>query len=114
MSTQYSTLPSLLMIIIVCGGGVLVLVELLFFLPASTGKLEQVFSTLHTVKVDKCLRLTGQSLDDVLLLKSDKIPLAGSFPDPSIDLWRSAKARRPSQKERKEYKPHSSACPSTS
>ncbi len=92
---------------------VLVLDELLFSLPASNGKLERVFSILGTVKVDKRSRLTNESLDDLLLLKSDKIPLASFNADPSIDLWWSAKARRPSQKGRKEYKPRSSDCPST-
>ena len=80
---------------------VLVLAELLFSLPASNGKLERVFSTLGTIKVDKRSCLKNQSLDDLLLLKSDKIPLASFIPDQSIDLWWSAKARRPSQKERK-------------
>ena len=93
---------------------VLVLAELLFSLPASNGKLERVFSTLSAVKVNKRSRLTNQSLDDLLLLKSDKIPLADFRPDPSIDLWWSAKARRTSQKERKGYKPRSSDRPSTS
>jgi len=93
---------------------VLVLAELLFSLPASNGKLERVFSVLGTVKVDKRSRLTNESLDDLLLLKSDKVPLTSFNADPSIDLWWSAKARRPSQKERKEYRPRRSDCPSTS
>ena len=93
---------------------VLVLAELLFSLPASNGKLEQVFSILGTVKVDKCSRLTNESLDDLLLLKSGSTPLASFNADPSINLWWSAKARRPSQKERKEYRPYSSNRPSTS
>ena len=93
---------------------VLVLAELLFSLPASNGKLERVFSTLGTIKVDKRSRLKNQSLDDLLLLKSDKIQLADFLPDPSIDLWWSAKARRPSRKERKEYRPRSSDRLSTS
>ena len=93
---------------------VLVLAELFFSLPASNEKLERVFSTLGTVKVDKRSRLTNQSLDDLLLLKSDKIQLSDFLPDPSIDLWWSAKARRPSWKERKEYRPRSSDRLSTS
>ena len=73
-----------------------------------------MFSTLGTIKVDKRSRLKNQSLDDLLLLKSDKIPLASFNPDQSIDLWWSAKARRPSQKERKEYRQRSCDCLSTS
>ena len=72
------------------------LTELLFSLPASNGKLEQVFSLLGTVKVNKRL----WSLDDLILSKSDKIPLASFNADPSIDLWWSAKARRPTHKKR--------------
>ena len=43
-----------------------------------------------------------------------KVPLASFNADPSVDLWWSAKARRPSQKERKGYKPRSSDRPLTS
>lgn len=93
---------------------VLVLAELLFSLPASNGKLERVFSILGTIKVDKRSLLTNESLDDLLLLNCDKIPLVRFDPNPSIDLWWSAKARRPSQKARKQYKPRCSEQPSTS
>ncbi len=37
-------------------------------------------------------------------MKCDETPLANFDPDPSIDLWWSAKARRHSQKKRKQYK----------
>lgn len=47
-------------------------------------------------------------------MKSGSTPLATFNADPSIDLWWSAKARRPSQTERKEYRPRSSNRPSTS
>ena len=83
---------------------VLVLAELLFSLPASNGKLERVFSIAGTIKVDKRSLLTNESLNDLLLLNSDKIPLALFDPNPSIDLWWSAKSQRPSQKPRKQYK----------
>ena len=93
---------------------ILVLVELLFSLPASNGKLERVFSVLGTIKVDKRARLTNESLDDLLLLKCDKTPLSSFNADPSIDLWLSAKGRRPSQKSRKDYRPRRSDHSSTS
>ena len=83
---------------------VLVLAELLFSLPASNGKLEWVFSTLGTIKVDKRSRLSNQALDDMLLIKNNDIPLVKFSPDPCIDLWWQAKVRRPSQKKRKDYK----------
>ena len=54
-----------------------------------------VFSILGIVKVDKCSRLTNESLDDLLVLKSGSTPLAAFNANPSIDLWWSAKARRP-------------------
>ena len=92
----------------------LILAELLFSLPASNGKLERVLSTLATIKVDKRSRFNNESLDDLLLLNSTRIPIASFDPDPSIDLWWSAKARRPSQKERKEYRPRSSDLPGPS
>ena len=69
-----------------------------------TSKLERVFSTLATIKVDRCSSLKNQSLDDLLLLNSEKIPLANFDPNPRIDLWWSAKTRRPSQNARKQYK----------
>ena len=81
---------------------ILILAELLFSIPASNEKLERVFSILGTIKIDKRSRLTNESLDDLLLLKSSSIPLASFNVDPSIGLWWSAKARKPSQKGRKE------------
>lgn len=90
---------------------ILVLTELLFSLHASNGKLERVFSLLGTIKVDKRSQLTNVSLDDLLLLKSNKILLSSFNADPSIDLWLATKGRRPSQKKRKEYRPRRSDAP---
>ena len=77
------------------------LAELLFSLPASNGKLDRIFYLLGTIMLEKTLRLTNESLDDRLLLKSDKMPLSNLNPNPSIDLWPSAKSRISSQKKRK-------------
>ena len=93
---------------------ILIWAELLFSLPVSNGKLERVFSVLGTIKIDKRSLLTNESLDDLVLLNSDKIPIDTFDPNPAIDLWWSAKARRPSQKTRKQYKARSSDGPSTS
>ena len=93
---------------------ILVLAELLFSLPGSNGKLERIFSLLGTIKVEKRSCLTNESLDDLQLLKSDKTPLSNFNPDPSIDLWLSAKSRRQSQKKRKEYRQRRSDGPSSS
>ena len=70
---------------------IVILAGLIFSLPASNGKLERVFSTLHTIKVDKHSCLTNDSLDDLLLLKSSGIPLASFNAGPSIDVWWSDK-----------------------
>ena len=93
---------------------VLTLAKLLLSLPASNGKLERTFSLLNVIKVKKRTRLTNQSLDNLLLLLSNKISLKDFNPDPSIDLWWSAKRRRLVQKERKQYKPRDTDQPSTS
>lgn len=93
---------------------ILVLAEFLFSLPASNGKLERVFSLVKVIKVDKHSRLSNQTLDDLLLLNCDKIPLDKFDPKPGIDCWWSAKTRRPSQKSRKQYKPRRNDEPSTS
>ena len=87
----------------------LALAKLLFSLPASNGKLEQIFSLLKIIKVNKHSLLSNEALDDLLLLNSDKTPLEKFDPNPAIDLWLSSKPRRLSQKARKPYKPRSSA-----
>ena len=69
----------------------LILAKLLLSLPASNGKLERTFSLVSTVKNDKRSRLTNQSLDDLLLLLSNKTQLQNFHPDESIDCWWSAK-----------------------
>lgn len=76
---------------------VLKLVELLFSLPVSNGKLERVFSRASAIKVEKRSRLSNRSLDDLLLLNTPAVPLSSFNPDPSINLWWSDKTRRPSQ-----------------
>ena len=95
-------------------GNVLILAELLFSLPVSNGKVERVFSLLGTIKVDKRSRLSNESLDDLMLLNSNKIALDEFDPNPAIDLWWSTKMRRPSQKTRKQYKARKSDSQSTS
>jgi hypothetical protein len=88
---------------------ILQLVQLLFTLPASNGKLERVFSMLKLIKVDKRSSLGNQMLDDLLVLNSDRVSLKNFDPDHSISLWWNDKARRPNQKTREE----NAACSST-
>ena len=80
------------------------LAEILFSLPVSNGKVERVFSTASTIKVDKRSRMSSRSLDDLLLLNTPKLPISSFNPDPSIDLWWSSKTRRPSQKAKQSEK----------
>ena len=83
---------------------VLILVELLFSLPASKGKLERVFSQMNVIKTNKRSSLTNESLDDLLLLTTDGAPLKDFCSDAAIDLWWRDKLRRPNQRKRKKYK----------
>ena len=82
----------------------LLLVELLFSLPASNGTVERVFSMSNVIKTDKRSLLSEESFDDLLLLNSSKIPLTSFVADQAIDLWWSDKTRRPNQNPRKKYK----------
>ena len=76
---------------------VLMLTQLLFSLPASNGKLERVFSTVNLIKVNKRSSLSNESLDDLLVLNSERVPIQDFKPDPGINLWWESKTRRPAQ-----------------
>ena len=84
----------------------LTLIQLLFSLPASNGKLERAFSEVNVIKTSKRNLLTNESLDDLLLLSIEGPPLQDFSPDPAIDLWWKEKTtcRRPHQNPRKQYK----------
>jgi len=62
------------------------LIELLFSLPASNGKLERIFSQLKTIKTEKRSLVNNEQLDDLLSLNADAIPLENFDANPSIDL----------------------------
>ena len=51
---------------------ILTLAELLFSLPASNGKLERCFSTLKLIKADRRCSLSNNTLDDLLILNTDR------------------------------------------
>ena len=82
---------------------ILALVQLLFTLPVSNGKLERVFSTLKVIKVDKRSSLSNEVLDDLLMLNTDPCSLKDFNPDKSIHRWWEDKVRRPNQQPRKDY-----------
>ena len=69
----------------------------------SNGKLERVFSTLKVLKVDKRSLLGNDTLDDLLVLNTDHIPLKEFDQDRSIRLWWTSKKRRVNQGPKKEY-----------
>ena len=76
---------------------VLILVQLLFSLPASNGKLEHIFSQMNVIKTNKRSLLCNKSLDDLLLLSIEGPPLKDFCPDTVIDLWWKEKLYRPHQ-----------------
>ena len=89
------------------------LTQLLFSLPASNGKLERVFSTVNLIKVNKRSSLSNESLDDLLVLNSERVPIQDFNPDPGINPWWESKTRRPAQKPRKRYEKRHSLHSST-
>ena len=83
---------------------VLGLVTLLLSLPASNGKLERAFSQMNIIKTSKRSLMSNDSLDHLLLLTLNEVPLNRFSPDTAIDLWWRDKQRRPNQQKRKKYK----------
>jgi len=83
---------------------VLGLVTLLLSIPASNGKLERAFSQMNIIKTSKRSLMSNDSLDDLLLLTLNEVPLNRFSPDTAIDLWWKDKQRRPNQQKRKKYK----------
>ena len=81
----------------------LVLIELLFSLPSSNGKLERAFSLMKVIKTDKRSVLSNESLDDLLMVSISGPPLKEFCPDAAIDLWWKDKLCRPHQQGRKAY-----------
>ena len=90
---------------------ILVLVQLLFSLCASSGKFEHIFSQMNVIKTNKLSLLSNESLDDPLLLSVDGPPLNDSSPDLAIDMLWNDKVYRPNQKP---WKVASGSCASTS
>ncbi len=82
----------------------LLLIELLFSLPASNGKVEQAFSQLNIIKSDKRTQLSNESLNDLMTISTSGQTIEDFNPDPAIELWWKDKVRRPNQKPRKLYK----------
>ena len=80
------------------------LIELLFSLPSSNGKVEQIFSQVNVIKTDRRTQLSNDTLDDLTMVAFNNVPLKDFNPDAAIDLWWREKVRRPNQGQRKAYK----------
>ena len=89
----------------------LTLVQLLFSLPASNGKLEKVFSQMNIIKTNKRSVLSNESLDDLLLLSIKGPPMKEFSPNAAINLWWKEKLRRPHLNPRRKYKNRSGSNP---
>ena len=82
----------------------LTLVELLFSLPVSNGKVESVFSILGDINAKKQSLLGNDTPDDLLYLNADKVLLSDFSPDAAIDLWWNKTTRRPNPNPRRQYR----------
>ena len=87
----------------------LLLCELVFSLPFSNGRVEQIFSSLKIIKTTSRTSLSVNTLDDLLEIFVEGPPLDGFSADPAVDLWwsRCYTTRRVNQGPRKPYKPRS-------
>ena len=68
------------------GNAIIFLARLIFLLPSSNGKLERVFSQLNVIKSNKRTSLKNDTLDDLLVLAIDSVPLSDFCPDSAIEL----------------------------
>ena len=83
---------------------VLMLCKLLFSLPFSNARVEQIFSSLKYLKSTKRNSLQTSTLNDLLELYIEGPTLAEFSADSAIELWLSECTRRPQQSARKKYK----------
>ena len=82
---------------------VLLLSELLFSLPFTTSKVERMFSSLKVIKTDRRTSLQITTLDDLMEINVEGLPLPSFSAESAVDLWWTNHVRRPKQKARKEY-----------
>lgn len=86
---------------------VLLLCELVFSLPFSNGRVEQIFSSLKVIKTSNRASLRTSTLDDLLEISIEGPPLSDFSSTSAIDLWWKdcRTTRRTSQSKRKPYRP---------
>ena len=82
----------------------LTLVELLFSLPVSNGKVEQVFSQVNVIKFNQRTQPSNEALDDFLIVTTAGDPLDKFNPDHTITRWWKHKVCQPNQKQIAPYK----------
>ena len=78
---------------------VLLLCELVFSLPFSNGRVEQIFSSLKVSKTSNRTSLQTSTLDDLLEISIEEPPLSSLSADCAIDLWRSDCRNKPDKEE---------------
>ena len=89
-------------------GNVLSLIELLFCIPMSNGRVERVFSTVKLIKSDRRSRLSEDTLDHLVRIAVDGPPLAQWDATDAVHLWWRSKQRRQVQDTRAEPRPGTS------
>ena len=77
---------------------ILTLVELLFCLPLTNGRLERLFSQLKLIKSDRRSSLGEDRLDQLLRISVDAPPLSKWDASGAVRLWWGDKIRRPQAK----------------
>ena len=60
---------------------------LVFSLPFSNGRVEQIFSSLKVVKTSRRTNLENDTLNDLLEIYIEGPPLGCFCPDVAIELW---------------------------
>ena len=83
---------------------VLLLSELLFSLPFTNSKVEQMFSSLKVIKTDRRTSLHITTLDDLMEINVEGPSPVNFSAEHAVNLWWSDRAGRPNQVPRKEYK----------
>ena len=78
---------------------VLKVIELLFCLPISNGKLERVFSQIKLIKNDRRTFLQENTLDQLIRINVEGPPLSEWDSSCALDLWLKDKSRRVNRRE---------------
>ena len=88
----------------------LLLCELIFSLPFTTSRVEQMFSLLKIIKTKRRTSLQTSTLSDLLEINHDGPPLSSFSSGTAVELWwkECCTTRRVNQNPRKEY--HCSQC----